>query len=457
MSDKIIEGVHQTSEVEGYTKPMEQDVVANLEKFQDLKLGFMTHFGMFSQMSIMESWPVVDDKMDGRWSQKDVDWFDDENIKEFKKQYWNLNKSFNPIRFEPERYATTVASLGFKYTIIPTKHHDGFCMWDTKETDYKVTNSDCPFHVNKNADIYGTLIKEFEKQGLMCGAYFSKPDWHSNYYWSDEFRYGTNAIRNVSYDIRNEPERWEKFKEYTELQMQEVISKYAKVDILWLDGGQVAISNNQDIEMDKIAANLRKTNPGLIIVDRATGTKNENYLTPEGKVFEKYVPAPWESCIPVGKSFSFRYDDEWKSPFELARLFVDIICKGGNLALNIPTQPDGRLPKAAIENVSIFTDWVKEHEYAIFGSQPIAPYTCENAGVVKAKNGKKYMFHPGFDTINTGKFEYITLPIAFKWIKYKGEECNIEILGEHFVKLTLPARFHDQKTPLYFVFEYEDE
>lgn len=454
MANKTInEGIHECSEAENYIYPKEAEVRANLEKFQDMKLGFLTHFGAYSQMGIMESWPIVDDQKQSRWSQKDVDWFDDDNIEKFKEQYWNLNKSFNPVRFEADRFAASIANLGFKYAVIPTKHHDGFCMWDTKETDYKVTNEECPFHVNPNADIYGSLITELEKQGLTCGAYFSKPDFYSNYYWTDEFRYGTNATRSVAYDISKEPERWEMFKEYTEKQMTEVISNYGKVDILWLDGGQVIIQNNEDIKLDEIVSRLRKINPGLIVVDRIAGTSNENYLTPEVKVLDSYVPVPWESCIPAGKHFSHRYEDVWKTPAELARIFVQILCKGGNLLLNIPTQPDGRMPKAALKNVGQFTDWVKEHEYAIFGSRPYPPYIAGQEGLVKGRDGKIYLFHPG-RAIATSKIEYISIPIDFKSISYKNEKCEVRELGS-VKEVKLPSSYWDVNSPLYFVFEIE--
>lgn len=453
---KIIEGVHEHSEEAGYIRPIEPEVIENLEKFQDLKLGFMTHFGMFSQMAIMESWPVVDDQNQGRWSQKHVDWVDDDEIAEFKRQYWNLNKSFNPTRFDPERYAASIASMGFKYTLIPTKHHDGFCMWDTAETDYKVTDESCPFHTNEHADIYGELTKEFGKQGLMCGAYFSKPDFHDNRYWTDEFRNGTDATRSVAYNIEEEPERWEAFKQFTEAQMKEVISKYGDVDILWLDGGQVIINNNEDIDMDNIVKRLREINPGLIVVDRIAGTKNENYLTPEVKVMDGHVSVPWESCIPAGKHFGFRYEDVWKTPLELAALFIQIICKGGNLALNIPTQPDGRLPRKAVQNVSEFTDWVKEHDYAIFGSRAVAPYTCGNQGIVKAKNGKKYVFVPGNPLRVTPKYVYVQMPIKIKTLKYKNIECELKMFGQN-TRVTIPSQYQDQHCPLSYVFEVDLE
>ncbi len=452
MSNNIIkEGVHQCSETQKYVYPQEPEVLANLEKFQDMKLGFMTHFGIFSQMSILESWPLVDDCEQGRWSQRLVDWVPDENIANFKREYWNLNKSFNPIRFDPERYAQTIANLGFKYTLIPTKHHDGFCMWDTKYSDYKVTSVNCQFHTNANADIYGRLIEECQKRGLVNGAYFSKPDFRSEYYWTDEFRYETNATRSVAYNIHSEPKRWEQFKRYTEAQLTEIISNYGKIDILWLDGGQVITRNNEDIELSNIVSRLRKINPQLIVVDRIAGGVNENYLTPEVKVLKTYVPVPWESCIPVGRHFSFRYDDVWKTPFELVQIFVEILCKGGNLALNIPTQPDGRLPRGALANVAQFSQWVKAHHEAIFNTRPIAPYYQNKQGLVRSKNGQEYLFIAGAESGSCPKYVFALLKVRFISVKYMGYECELKQFGLA-TRITLPPIMWGAKTPLYYVF-----
>lgn len=116
----------------------------------------------------------------------------------------------------------------------------------------------------------------------MIGAYFSKPDWHSEYYW---WPFYPTKDRNVNYNIARHPDRWEKFCQFTYNQINELTNgDYGNVDILWLDGGQVAPGNNQDIHMDKIAAMARKNQPGLIVVDRTVKGEFENYQTPEGEV-----------------------------------------------------------------------------------------------------------------------------------------------------------------------------
>ena len=142
---------------------------------------------------------------------------------------------FQSHKFDPVRWAALAADCGFKYLLFTTKHHDGFCMYDTDTTDYKITAESCPIHTHKDADIVGALFREFRRQGLGISVYFSKPDWHSEYYWAPQF--GTAPDRNVNYDVSEHPDLWEKYVQFAHQQIRELCTNYGKVDVLWLDGG----------------------------------------------------------------------------------------------------------------------------------------------------------------------------------------------------------------------------
>lgn len=449
--DNIQAGVHGASEVDKYVKPTEAEVLKSLEEFQDKKLGFMTHFGLFNQLGIVESWALSDELKEDRWSQDGIDWHED--IEQFKEEYRNLNKSFNPARLDPERFANAISSFGFKYALMPTKHHDGFCMWDTEYTDYKVTSKDCPFSTNKNADIFGQLTRAFQANGLMTGAYFSKPDWNCEYYWPDEFKLCGNTNRNVGYDVDENPELWEKFIEFTSNQMLEIVSKYGPIDIMWLDGGQVVPRNNQDIRLSEIAKKMREINPGLLVCDRTCGGENENYITPEQAIPEYYIPVPWESCITLGRPFAYSFDDKYKSAKEVTEIFVNVLCKGGNLALNVGPQPNGKLPQEALCILTEFGDWVQENEKAIFGTRPVAPYFNGTDGLVADKEGNKYLFVKGNkEQTVVPKYLYTKFDYPIAELKYKGEEVKVEKIGSKY-KINMPKFEIDRKEPLYYVFE----
>ena len=197
----IVNGIHNYTAPEEYISPKSEAVKEHLEWFMDQKLGLMMHWAPGCQLGTYESWPLSDG--DGSWSQEDMTWDD---VEVCKQQYRDANLTFNPVKFSPESWARMASECGFKYLLFTTKHHDGFCMYNTKTTDYKITADDCPFHTHKNADITEALFREFRKQGLGISVYFSKPDWHSEYYWAPQF--GTAPDRNVNYDVSEHPDLW---------------------------------------------------------------------------------------------------------------------------------------------------------------------------------------------------------------------------------------------------------
>lgn len=384
--DNIADGAHGYSSESTWVEPEDRLVKQKLEWFRDQKLGLMIHWGIYSQLGIIESWPLSDEDAD--WSRKDCGWEADNEA--FRQQYFALNQSFNPVRFQPESWAEIAKENGFKYLIFTTKHHDGFCLWDTAATEYKVTGQDCPFHRHRYADVSKHLFREFRRRGLGIAAYFSKPDWHSPYYWAPGFA-RSEMNRNPTYDPRQNPRLWEEFVAYTHRQMIELVEDYGDIDVLWLDGGQVRPDNGQDIRMETIVPKLRQRQPGLVVVDRTVGGPYENYITPEQIVPSRPLRVPWESCITMGTSFSFRYDDHYKPTRELIHLLIDIVCKGGNLALNVGPQPDGRWPKPVLDRVREMGAWLNTYGEAVYGTRVCPPYKQDGIAFTR-KGNRAYAF-----------------------------------------------------------------
>ncbi len=365
----VADGIHNYTPADQYQAPTEPAVLEHLQWFMGLKLGLMMHWAPGCQLGTYESWPLSDG--DGVWSQSDVDWTD---IETFKEQYRNANKTFNPLKFRPDRYAQLAEECGFKYLLFTTKHHDGFCMFDTETTDYKITDPSCPFHESPYADVTRCLYDEFRKRGMAISVYFSKPDWHSDAYWHRAF--GNAPTRNVNYSIEEHPELWEEFVSFTHRQMEELGTKYGKIDCLWLDGGWVNPDNlGQDIRLGEIVQKLRSgPQPHLIVCNRTVGGEFENIVTPEKQVPEAPLFIPWETCTTVGQKFSFHYTDHFKSGRELVHLLVDIVAKGGNLALNLAPQPDGELPAPGVASLKDMGRWLKIHGDGIYGTDICEPY-----------------------------------------------------------------------------------
>ena len=357
-----------------YAESEEERIAKRIEAWQDMKFGFFVHWGTYSQWGCTESWPLVEEDEWARPDDLDV-WVErGKDIERFKRDYWDLNKTFNPTAFDPHAWAAPAKYAGMRYFVFTTKHHDGFCMFDTQLTDYRITGPDCPYRDNPRANVTLELFDTFRQEGFAIGAYFSKSDWHSPYYWSPDEPART---RNPNYDTHEEPKKWSKFVEFVHNQVEELMTEYGRVDILWLDGGQVQ-PPDQDIQMDIMVAMARKHHPNLIVVDRTVGGKYENYRTPEQEVPEEPLDYPWETCMTMGTSFSYKPDDEYKSTRQLIHILVDIVAKGGNLLLNVGPKSDGTLPEPALKRMKEIGDWMRINNEAIFSTRPYPPYKENN-------------------------------------------------------------------------------
>lgn len=353
---------NQATEQEIYGQ-LDEEILRKLDWFQDQKIGVIFHWGLYAEAGIVESWQLseADD-----WARKKGAWRD--NIDDLRRDYWALNQTFNPTQFDAKDWAKACQAAGFKYMIFTTKHHDGFAMYDTQFSDYKLTGGDSIFQKDPRADVFGQVVSAFREVGLGIGAYYSKPDWHCPYYWvPDERAKG----RHASYDPQDNPEMWAKFNDFVTNQLTEISQNYQPLDLLWLDGGWVNAGHHEFLDMTNIAKKVREKQPDLLLVDRTIGGEYENYVTPERKIPEVAPIKAWESNIPLAKNWGYVPDDTYKPFEEILESLVRIVCMGGNVIFGVGPKPDGSLPEPALAIMQQLGAWLAQYGQAIYGTRPV--------------------------------------------------------------------------------------
>ncbi|WP_430611028.1 alpha-L-fucosidase [Enterococcus sp. DIV0876] len=345
----------KTIEEDAQNYPESPMLKERLEWFQDLKFGVIFHYGLYAQAGIVESWQLSEEDV---WAREGREFRED--FQQLQLDYWQLINTFNPTKLDTDRWAQICQEAGFKYCIFTTKHHDGFNMYNTMETEYKVGGKLSPF----KRDIFQEVVTSFRNAGMGIGAYYSKADWYSPFYWLDD---GQKKGRRASYDTTQHPEIWSRYVSFVHHQIHEITTNYGEVDLLWLDGGWCG-QGKEDLQMDRLAEIARENQPELIIVDRMMGGRHENYVTPERKIPENdEIPKKvWESNIPIGNDWGYVPTDTFKSSQELIDTLIDVVSKGGNLILGVGPTPEGTFTSEETNILSEIGAWLKHYGEGIY-------------------------------------------------------------------------------------------
>jgi alpha-L-fucosidase len=262
-SDIIEQSKAEDLDIDGRPKWLHE----RLEWFKDLKFGFFISWGPCVEWGGPQSWCIVPET-EYPWVRPDdwAPWVErNKNLELLRKDYFQLYRQFNPKDYDPDSWAELAEYAGAKYMCFTTKHHDGFCLFDTKTTDFRVTHKDCPLSKSPKADVTKEIFEAFRKRGFGISCYFSKADWSSPNYWKPDVPL---RDRNLNYNIEQDPERWAKFVSFTHEQIRELMTNYGPIDILWLDAGWVRPECwSQDIKMAELARMARGLQPKLIVVD----------------------------------------------------------------------------------------------------------------------------------------------------------------------------------------------
>jgi len=251
--------------------------------------------------------------------------------------YDNLYKQFNPVKFDAEQWVQMAKDAGMKYLVFTSKHHDGFSMFDSKFTDYKISNS--PF----KRDVVAELAAACHKAGLKLGYYYSPVDWyHPDYRTKNHARY-----------IK-----------FMHGQLREICSNYGRIDIIWFDslGGSA-----KDWDSENLFRMIRQLQPNVIINNRAGLPADHD--TPEQRIGNFQNDRPWETCMTICRQWAWKPDDQMKTFKQCIQTLVKTVGGDGNLLFNVGPMPDGRIELRQVERLKEMGTWLKKYGQSIYGTR----------------------------------------------------------------------------------------
>ncbi|ANK93773.1 MULTISPECIES: alpha-L-fucosidase [Rhizobium] len=323
---------------------------------------------------------------------------------------------FDPDLYDPGEWARRAKAAGMKYVVLTTKHHEGFCLWDTKATDFKVTNT--PY----GKDLLRPFVDAFRAEGLKIGFYYSLIDWHHPDFTVDP----RHPQRNHPDAMKiNEGRDAKRYAAFMREQVRELLTEFGRIDIMWFDFsypqwklGELVGKGHQDWESEKLVCLVRELAPDIIINNRLDLAG----LQPDIVTPEQYMPRAWpkrdgrrvvwEACQTLSGSWGYHRDeDTWKSTEQLVQMLVGTVAIGGNLLMNVGPTARGTLDHRAKSALSAYEEWMALHERSIVGctqSDFTAPPDCR-----LTQNGDRlyiHLFnwpykHLHFDAL-AGKIEY---------------------------------------------------
>jgi alpha-L-fucosidase len=387
--------------------------------FDSARFGMFIHWGAFSVPGA------------GEWV------MNDRNITYI--EYGRLQTIFNPIRFDANKWVSAAKRAGMQYITLITRHHDGFSEWDTKQSEWKVTNTDW------KQDVVKLIAAECQRQGIRLFVYYSLLDWYRSDYQYETGRTGHGSGRTAKSD-------WNHYIAFMKAQLSELLTQYGPIAGVWFDGYWDQLANDHDKinkpmvdwHLPEIYALIHQLQPQCLI-------GNNHHLTPipgeDFQMFEKDLPGgnstgfggqsvstlPLETCETINNSWGFNITDtHYKSFKDLIHLLVNDAGYGANLLLNIGPLPNGEIQTAFTERLDSMGTWLKKNGYTIYGTR--AGYMKPQDWGAITERGDKVYLHI-FKT-DGNKF-FVKVPYKVKSALMEGRTLNVLTLADNYIMIDL--------------------
>lgn len=321
------------------------------------RFGLFIHFGLYS-VGARHEWFMTTEQV---------------SFEEYHEKYFN---HFDPNLFDAKKWAAAAKNAGVRYLVFTTKHHEGFALWDSQLTDYKVTNTAF------KRDLLAELLPAFRDVGIKIGLYHSLIDWHHPHFPID----GLHPCReNQEYRKTNASRTLELYQEYLAGQVKELLTNYGKIDYMWFDfsyghrdWGWSKGKGHLDWSSETLEKLCFTLQPEILINDRldlGRGVMTPEQFQPDKSLQKNNVPILWEACQTLNGNWGYDRDNqEWKSSEMILKMLIDTVAKNGNFLLNIGPNPRGVIDSKTLAILQDIGDWMTLHQEAVIGCRP-SPYS----------------------------------------------------------------------------------
>lgn len=354
--------------------------------FTEARLGMFVHWGLYA-LPARHEWVMNREEI---------------SPEDYEKYF----RYFEPDLYDPREWARAARQAGMKYVVLTTKHHEGFCLWDSALTDYKAPNTPA------GRDLIGPYVEALRAEGLKVGFYHSLIDWHHPDFTID----GVHPQRNAKdLDALNQGREMSRYRQYLHGQVRELLTNYGEIDYLFFDfsypeGSNPQFWNGKGREAwgsEELLAMVRELQPNIVVNDRLDipgDIVTPEQYQPSGPMLVDGVPYPWEACQTLNGSWGYDRDNlDYKSVDLLVRMLVDGVSKGGNLLLNVGPTARGNIDPRALTSLHGIGDWMALHSRSIYGAG-VAPWTPPQDTRYTLRGDRLYVH------LFAWPFEYIHLP-----------------------------------------------
>lgn len=331
---------------QGSPQPFRRNEHPDAQWFAHAGLGLFIHWGISS----------VDGRIDLSWGMMTNTPWDKGAFKLTPNQYFALADRFQPDRYDPRKWLRAAKEAGFQYVVLTTRHHDGYALWPSKVSDFSTAT-----HM-RGRDLLKDYVEACREYGLKVGFYYSPPDWHYNRDWmAFNWREDRDPYLGLDHQPISEPKRsleetkeWDrKYRDYIRSQVEELLTRYGRINLLWFDGGPEAISFER----------IRELQPGIVVNPRMHG--HGDFTTAEVG-FPKTRPQPWwEMCAIWNGAWGYLKQEQYGSTTWMLEQFSHVRSWGGNYLINIGPRPNGELPDVAYERFRELGAWMKTNGVAV--------------------------------------------------------------------------------------------